>query len=300
MLLPFLLAAAVALAQAPTPPPLPQNPSPMTDTTRPHPRVAAYEPRGQRAALDVGRLFVRDGLKPAGRLPFIVHVHGAPWLAEHHVAGLGEPAVLVSVNLGSGSRVYAAAFAEPAAFARLLEQAAAATARLLGAPVAADPIILTSFSAGYGAVRAILRVPEHYARIDAVLLADSLHAGYLGADTAGPRTQDLPVDGGDLDAFLRFAGDAAAGRKRFLVTHSEVYPGTYASTTETADLLLSHVGLRRRADLREAPLGMQQLSATSRGGFTVRGYAGNSAPDHLDHLYALGAWLAEWGLRPAR
>ena len=33
--------------------------------------------------------------------------------------------------------------------------------------------------------------------------------------------------------FIRFAGDAAAGKKRMLVTHSEVFPGTFASTTET-------------------------------------------------------------------
>jgi hypothetical protein len=36
---------------------------------------------------------------------------------------------------------------------------------------------------------------------------------------------------------------------------------------------------------------MQQLSAARAGGFVVAGFAGNSAPDHLDHLYAIGDWL---------
>jgi hypothetical protein len=41
---------------------------------------------------------------------------------------------------------------------------------------------------------------------------------------------------------------------------------------------------------------MQQLSAVRSGGFVVAGFAGNSAPDHLDHLYAIGDWLREWSV----
>ena len=108
-----------------------------------------------------------------------------------------------------------------------------------------------------------------------------------------PRAADLPVDLGSLEPFLLFAEEAAAGRKRMRVTHSEVYPGTYASTTETADGLLRRVGLPRRPSLKAGPIGMQQLSETARGQFRITGYAGNSAPDHMDHLYALGASLSE-------
>ncbi len=136
--------------------------------------------------------------------------------------------------------------------------------RSWAASVSFDPIVLTSFSAGYGATRAILRQPEHYARVSSVMLADSLHADYATADAAAPRTQDLAVAAADVDVFLRLAEDAAAGRKRFVVLHSEVYPGTYASTTDTADTLLSHLGLRRVPRLREGPMGMQQLSETTK------------------------------------
>lgn len=288
-LLAVLVSACTAfgsLAQAPAP----QNPSPMSDTTRPHPRVTEESPRGKRATIGAGTLFIREGLRPRERLALIIHFHGAPWLVERHVADARLDAALVTVQLGSGSGVYGRAFADASAFGALLEEARTVSARLLGRPVTWDPVVLTSFSAGYGAVRAILRAPDHFARVGAVILADSLHAGYAG-DASAPRSQDLEVASQDLDAFLRLAAEAAAGRKRLVVTHSEVFPGTYASTTETADALLRAAGVARRARLAEGPIGMQQLSNSRRGHFRVLGFAGNSAPDHIDHLYALGEWL---------
>lgn len=282
----LLLASVVAAGQAPAP----QNPSPMSDSTRPHGRVAEQVPPGRRLPVGEGALFIREGLRARDRMPIVVHFHGAPWLVEHHAAAARLGAALVTFQLGSGSGVYGKSFADPARFSAVLDEAAAAAEALLGRPVSWGPIVLSSFSAGYGAVRAILRVPGNYARVSAVLLADSLHAGYLG-DAGAPRSRDLDVNPTDLDVFLRLAEDAAAGRKLLLVTHSEVFPGTYASTTETADALLRAAGVTRRARLAEGPIGMQQLSDSGRGRFRVLGFAGNSAPDHMDHLYALGEWL---------
>ena len=96
---------------------------------------------------------------------------------------------------------------------------------------------------------------------------------------------------GDVDLFgvdkpLR---DAAAGRKRFTITHSEIFPGTYASTTECTDWLLGQLGLRRRAVLAWGPMGLQQLSDARAGRFHLMGFAGNTAPDHVDQLHALPA-----------
>ncbi|MEZ5290571.1 MAG: hypothetical protein R2745_05785 [Vicinamibacterales bacterium] len=285
----LLLVGGLAVLSAQAPAPAPQNPSPMSDTTRPHPRVVASAPRGAREALRGGTLFLRDGLR-GGRLALVVHFHGAPWLLEYHVASHRLDAALVTFDLGSGSGVYAGAFADPARFPALLEEARTAASLRLGRPVSFDPVVLSSFSAGYGAVRAILRDPAAYDRVSSVVLADSLHADYVG-DAAAARGADLPVDEADVDVFQRLAVDAASGRRQFLVTHSEVYPGTYASTTETADALLAAAGVPRQRRLREGPLGMQLVSASGRGRFRVLGFAGNSAPDHLDHLYALGAWL---------
>lgn len=287
----FFAAALAAAMSGQAPAPLPQNPSPMTDTTRPHPRVVEYQPAGQRVPVERGTLFVRAGLRPSERMTLVVHFHGTPWLVEHQVSHLKSPVVLLTFQLGSGSGVYGAAFADAAAFASALEGATAAASAALGRAVRFDKVVLTSFSAGYGAIRAILRHPAHYARVSTVMLMDSLHASYAASVAAGPRATDLAVSPADLDVFLTLAADAISGRKQFVVKHSEVFPGTYASTTETADALLAHVGSRRRADLRAGPLGMQQLSETKVGQFVVIGYAGNSAPDHMDHLYALGETL---------
>jgi hypothetical protein len=218
-----------------------------------------------------GTLFLRDGLRSTG-LTLLVHFHGAPWLIEHHVSRLKAPVALLTFQLGSGSGVYGRAFTAREVFARALDDAARAASSELGRSIAFDRVVLASFSAGYGAIRAILRHPDHYARVSAVILADSLHASYAAPAAGAPRAEDLSVNLTDLDAFLMLAADAAAGRKRFVVRHSEVFPGTYASTTETADALLSHAGRRRRATLREGFLGMQQLSETRRGRFTVVGY----------------------------
>lgn len=272
-----------------------QNPSPMSDTTRPHPRVAESRAPGKRATLSLGELFLSDRFGSRERAPLVIHFHGAAWLVEQHIRRAASSAVLVTVNLGAGSARYAAPFADPARFPALLDEAAAATATLTGRRPAWSSLTLTSWSAGYGAVRAILQAPDNYARVDGVFLADGLHASYaIASDPAAPRTTDPPVDRSNIAVFLTFAADGAANRRRLWVTHSEVYPGTYASTTETANALLTSLSLARKAVLERGPVGMQQLSVARRGGFVLAGFAGNSAPDHLDHLYALGDWLREW------
>jgi hypothetical protein len=274
-----------------------QNPSPMTDTTRPHPRVAESRAAGERATLSLGELFVpaSAAARKQTTMPLVVHFHGMPWLIEHHIARAAPHAVLVTVNLGAGSSRYAAPFADAARFSALLDEAADATARMMGRRPTWSSVTLTSFSAGYGAVRAILSSPGTAARVNAVILLDSLHASYvIEGDPSAPRSKDPAVKVTDLDAFTRLAAEAAAGRKRFWVTHSEVYPGTYASTTDTATALLAPLDLRRQPVLKHGPLGMQQLSEARRRGFHLLGFAGNSAADHVDHLYALGDWLRRW------
>lgn len=266
------------------PPQRGQNPSPMVEHTRSHPRLPNEQPEGRREPLELGTLFVPQPLQRARTVPLLVHFHGGTWLPEVAAARLGRAAV-VSVQLGSGSGVYARAFADPARFLALLQ---AAEAR---AGVRFGPVGLTAWSAGYGAVRALLRAPAVYERIQFVVLLDGLHAGYVEG-TPGPLESRLVAE--DLDVFVRCARDAVAGRKQLVVTHSEVFPGTFASTTETADFLLRELGLKRQPLLAWGPMGMQQLSEARAGAFRLAGFAGNAAPDHVDHLHALPevlAWL---------
>ncbi len=272
-----LASAVFAHAQNPSP----QNPSPMVEHTRAHPRLQQEAPPGRREPLTIGTLFIPAKLQKAKRLPLFVHFHGAAWVAEIAAARSGRFAV-ISVETGSGSSAYAKQFSDRALFNAMLREAAEKTG------VAFGPISLTAWSAGHGAIREILSVPEYYARVQKVLLLDGLHTGYVN-NKPGPLESELEPD--HLDIFLKFARDAVAGRKTMVITHSEIFPGTFASTTETADWLVTQLGLRRRAILRWGPLKTQQLSESRAGKFLLMGYAGNSAPDHVDEFHSLPEYL---------
>ena len=138
-------------------------------------------------------------------------------------------------------------------------------------------------------MRAILRQAEDFAHVNNVLLLDGIHASYLPeGKLAGDGGM---VDAADLDSFVKFAREAAAGERSFVITHSKIFPGAYASTAECVDHLLASLDLERRSELQVRPMGMHQLSRVEAKGLHVHGYAGNTAPDHLDHLHAMSAWF---------
>ena len=238
------------------------------DTTRPHPRIEKVEVAGRRvelAALKGSVLFAGPKVDAKKAIPLIIHFHGVPWLMEHHVAKHFPKAALITVNLGSGSRVYGEPFARAEQFQELIDEAA----KSLDLKKGWSSITLVGFSAGYGAIRAILRHDEHFQRVNNVLLLDGIHASYV------PEGKRL-ADGGviraeDVDAYVKLAREAVAGRKKFLISHSEIFPGTYASTTECVDYLLATLGIKRKAKLRQGPVGMQQLSEVDVKGFHIRG-----------------------------
>lgn len=258
-----------------------QNPSPMIEHTRTHPRLTEEKPAGRREQLELGTLFLPEKLKRKTPVPLFIHFHGGTWLPEVAAARSGQTAV-ISVQVGSGSGAYAKPFSDPQLFARLLAEAETK------AGVKFAPVTLTAWSAGYGAVREILKVPEHYARVARVLLIDGLHTGYVSGKP-GPQESQLETE--NLGIFLQFARDAVAGRKQLIITHSEIFPGTFASTTETADWLLGQLGLKRQPVLKWGPQGTQQISEIRSGKFLLIGYAGNSAPDHVDQLHSLPVYL---------
>ncbi len=274
--------AAIGLAQQA------QNPSPMVEHTRPHPRLQKPVPElpGRREKLELGTLFIPAKLAGRKTIPLFVHFHGGDWLPE--VAAAKSGSAVISVQAGSGSGVYAKRFEDKALFGAVLREAESKTGVSFGT------VTLTAWSAGHGAIREILAVPGHYERVSNVLLIDGMHTGYEGGKP-GPLESKLQPD--HLEIFLKFARDAVAGRKRMIVTHSEIFPGTFASTTETADWLLAQLGIPRRTSLRTGPMGTQQLSEARRGWFRLVGYAGNSAPDHVDQFHSLPEYLA-WFRQP--
>jgi hypothetical protein len=259
----------------------------MVETTRSHPRLPQATPEGRRIDLELGTLFVPEALADCRELPVFLHFHGGTWLPEV-AASRAAHAAVITIQLGSGSSAYARAFVDATSLQRLLTEAQEKSGLRF------TQVGLTAWSAGYGAVREVLKVADNYERIDFVVLIDGLHASYASGKP-GPRESELAP--AHLEEFLRFARDAVAGNKQMVLTHSEVFPGTYASTTETADYLLKNLGLRRTAVLKWGPMGTQQLSEVQKGKFLLVGYAGNSAPDHVDQLHSLPDYLEwiDWG-----
>jgi hypothetical protein len=289
----LLARATSALSQAPVPP-VPQNPSPMVESSRAHGRIAPVELEGTRRSFDgpLGKpveLFITPGTDAAHALTLVIHFLGAPFIPEYAVSKLGRDYVVAVVSIGAGSGIYDRTFSEPAAYDALLAGIARETAGALGRPATFRSVTLSGFSAGHGAIRAILRDSAHFAHVDAVLLLDGMHTSYVPEGTTTEKGGTL--DERNLEAFVRFAKAAMRGEKRFVVTHSEIFPGTFASTTETSDYLIRALELKRTPVLLWGPNGMQQLSAVTQGRFEILGFAGNSGPDHIDQFQGMPEFL---------
>jgi len=265
------LGVGAALAQQP------QNPSPMVEHTRAHPRLKEVSPPGRREALELGGLFIPRGLRPGTLLVFF---HGGTWLPE--LAGARNRMAVVSVQAGSGSATYARLFTDEARFPALIKEAEAK------AGFRFSRVILGGWSAGCGAVRQILRSADGYARASGVVLIDGIHTDY---ENGRPGPQESQLTPENLAIWEKYFRGAMAGRKSAVVTHSEIFPGTFASTTETSDYLVRVLDLRRRAVLKWGPMGTQQVSEVRAGKLLIMGFAGNSAPDHVDQLHSLPEYL---------
>lgn len=287
----LLAAAACSSAHAPAA----QNPSPMVDHARAHARLDTAPPDGIAFRID-GVLprpipvFVPARFSAAPELSLVVHFHGAVYVPMHAAAAQEVPVALATVHLGAGSAVYERGLADTTVLMQIRQAIAdTLTARRSG-PVTLPRTVLSGFSAGYGAIRAILRQPGTAATIDGVLLLDGLHVSYIPDRT--PVAAGGMLDSANLAPFVHFARSAVRGERAMLITHSEIFPGTFASTTETSDYLLRVLAVPRTPVLEWGPVGMQHLSAASSGTFAVMGFAGNTAPDHIDHFHGMPVFLA--------
>jgi hypothetical protein len=202
--------------------------------------------------------------------------------------------VLVMLTLPGLSKVYADHFADERVFTGLLRNVKDVV-RAQGGGAGWEPGVLTvsSFSAGFGGVRQLLRQPEAFERIATLVMADSIYCGY-----AGP-ISERRVDPELMAGFTRYARLAAEGKRRMLVTHSAQVPDGYASTTETADFLIAAVGGRRAEEDGSWDDGLVVTRRIAQGGLEVVGFAGVEAKDHLQHLRSLGVFLSRAGSAPS-
>ncbi len=276
------------------PNPIGQFPSPMVEHTRAHERVERTTFPGTVASVDgilekPFEVYVPEAVQPVDSFDIVIHLHGAGYLVGQAVANRDRPTIAIAVNLGAGSSAYERPFTPENVFADVTQQAIEAAQRTYGANASPSQIIVTAFSAGYGGVRALLRQRSSVEKIDGLILMDGLHASYEPEGV--PLAEGSAINTEHMRPFVEFARKAVAGQKALLITHSEIFPGTYVSTTEAADYLLAQWDLERRPVSEWGPIGMQQLSESGAGRFIIKGFAGNTAPDHVDHLHAMDHWL---------
>ncbi|MCF3110955.1 hypothetical protein LL912_19370 [Niabella sp. CC-SYL272] len=290
----IVLFAQVAAAQSVKIPD--QYPSPMQETVRKHERISFDLQKGIDYTLDSiltkpVSVHIPERLKKAAWADLLVHFHGMHYVPAYAAETSKTNLIAVSVNLGSGSGAYARPFQNDTVFKKLVTAVWHSVQEQLGSQIRRHRIILSGFSAGYGAIRSILSDPGNFESVNTVVLLDGLHTSYI------PERKVL-AEGGLIDTtgfvpFLAFAREAVrpATGKRMLFTHSEIFPGTFVSTTEAADYLLRQLQLKARPVLKNGPGGMQQISEAGRGNFKVLGFAGNAAPDHVDHFHGLSYFL---------
>ncbi|MCP4710661.1 MAG: hypothetical protein GY869_18710 [Planctomycetes bacterium] len=272
--------------------PMSQYPSPMAESIRVHERIKNESIPGVSLTLENVlprpiEIYVPDQALDVNQVDILIHFHGMSYVPRNAVYHSGHPLILAVVNLGAGSSVYQNAFQEQTTFPNLIDSIMNTVSQQSSIEINPNLIYLSGFSAGYGSVRAILR--DHQSLVDGVILLDGLHTGYV------PPRQVL-AEGGAVDQnqmihFVDFARLAQDGKKRFFITHSEIFPGTYASTTETTNYIIDALDLTRHPVIRWGPVGMQLLSETEVNGLTILGFAGNSAPDHIDHFHGLPIFL---------
>lgn len=234
------------------------------------------------------RLLLPEGaLDEGGGFDLLVHFHGAE-AARRVLVPTNATVVVLAVDAGTRSSAYESLFAEPRAFESLVRavesEVALATGRL---DASAKGIALSAWSAGYGAVKGLLRSrgPEGVA---AFVLLDGLHAG------EDERGAPLLADLAPFVALARRAtGRDGEPAPTFVITHSEVATQGYASTTETTAALLSALGERELpvdpGDAREGAI----IGVYEEGGLAVRAYSGAGREAHCAELALLGDVVRE-------
>ncbi|VAX26959.1 hypothetical protein MNBD_IGNAVI01-2698 [hydrothermal vent metagenome] len=226
------------------------------------------------------QIFIPDYFSPSqdGNFLLVFHLHSASWAAEDEVYKSKTNAVLFNIHLGGFSSSYKNYFVDQNNFNKIL---GLIVKELKANNVIENPIIenliMTSFSAGYGGVREILKTQTYYDMIDALTLADGLHS-------------DLEPD--VMKDFLRFAADARDKKKIMLLTHSNILTHTYANTTETADYLINNINTVRVNYDAVDNIG-KQYSRADTGYFHVKGYRGTTAEDHMKHLFNMDKMLKQ-------
>jgi hypothetical protein len=262
-------AARPMLRPAPAPPVLAKG-KPIIRVSRERSGIALYVP---------ATIALREE-----RFDLVVHFHGP---LDTTVASMEQSdlrAAVVNVDLGPGAPLYKAAFTPPESLRSVIdfaERNLAESGRVKKGMI--GRVALSSWSAGYGAVREIMKRPEDMARVEAVLLADGFFSEW-----SDPRRHTVSVD--KLDDSFNFAYRASRGARLFVVTHTSLDTGVYAGPADCAVALIHELGGKLGPPhVPNVDAGGPPAYAVDMGELHVWGFGGTSWDDHLAQHRAMGA-----------
>jgi hypothetical protein len=227
-------------------------------------------------------LFVPDGWTASSTNVVCMHFHtvAATVIRQHLHRGAREP--LAVFVLGSGSTAYRKPFEDSGRFARVVSLIEGELTRRAAAPVKIAGIDVSSFSAGYGAVRELVQLPAGTNLIRRIVLLDSL---YGGLEPQAGSTNRIPL-AEHIQVWEPFARAAVRGGKTFLITTSDVPTPNYAGTRECAEALLKRLGLQLTRVTNDGPsLSSFTLQGQAdSGNFHVWSYSGTNGAAHMAHV----------------
>jgi len=238
-------------------------------------------PYGPYQHVSWGRMLIpqKGGSTPDRGFDVIIHFHGADPVRKLLVQS-ARGVALVLVDLGTGGGPYARAFGGPKSFPKLKESIESALKKHCNDEKAhIRHLALSSWSAGYTAIDRILM--QKHDDFDSIVILDGLH-GVWKQNARREQNVDS-VDPLGIERATQFAKRAFKGEKTFVLTHSNVDPGTYPSTGVTANLLLREVGLRAKTfDPNSNRFG--QTSGVDEKGLHVWGFRGNEEKAHCSQI----------------
>ena len=236
------------------------------------------------------KLFIPDGYIHTGQaVDVLFHFHGDPQTVENNAKYAGLNTVIINVTYSGLSSVYQTPFSDPALLGSIMT---AALTSLRAQPDFDDNttwgnLCVSSHSAGYAAVREILKPTQsYYGQIKGLMLADSLYASFTSASDHTPLASQMAD-------FKRFALDASSGAKTLIFSHSQVETFTYCTTEECATNLITHVGATSTPFTGTGLGNVQFYRKAIKGNFQVWGELGSDAPAHSQHLQYMGQFLDE-------
>jgi hypothetical protein len=251
------------------------------------------------APLPGGVLFVPDSFSSAdGGYDLYLHFHGNPSIVRESAEHAGLNALVAVINLGMNSAPYLNVYGLQGRYGAMLASIEhAAAGRGLETPHLRR-VALGSWSGGYGGISRVLENAQDLASLDAILVMDGIHCGFLDKGHHELNTRII-------SPFFEATRRAAEGKLLFTITHSEVDPPFYAGTTQTADVLLGlvdgkrgepspapeHVNLKsgEKAVAKKLEKWMEPTTEATVGSFHVRGFRGNTKEHHTAHLLQMAA-----------